>query len=105
MHSPVILQLVGVRFCTRVEESCKLDSLLCNIFKVADDVLRLPTRPSANPVHEDKERRTLYMLVTYPMHDTAAFCLRGGTDSGSRHTGSTQRGASLLGVHATGNST
>ena len=99
----VILQLVGVRFCTRVEEPCKLDSLLCNVFKVADDVLCLPIRPSVNPVHE-YEGRTLYMLVTYPMHDRAAFCLRGGTGSGSRRIGSTQRGASLLGVHATRNS-
>ena len=76
MHSPVILQLMGVRLCTRVEEPCKLDSLLRNIFKAADDILRLPITPSVKPVHEWKEGRTLYMLVTYPMHDRAAFCLR-----------------------------
>ena len=92
---------MGVRFWTRVEEASKLDSFLRNIFKVADDILRLPIEPLVNSVHEYKEGRTLYMLVTYPMHGRAAFCLRGGTGSGSRRIGSIRRGAWLLEVHAT----
>ena len=67
-----------------VEGPCKLDSLLRNVFKVADDILRLPTGPSVNSGQEYKEGRTLYILVTYPMHDRAAFCPRGGTGSSSR---------------------
>lgn len=33
---------MGVRFWARMEESCKLDGFLRNVFEVADDVLRLP---------------------------------------------------------------
>jgi len=33
---------MGVRFWARVEEPCKLDGFLCNVFEVADDILRPP---------------------------------------------------------------
>ena len=33
---------MGIRLWARMEESCKLDGFLSNVFEVADDVLRLP---------------------------------------------------------------
>ena len=41
-HSPIVFQLMGIRLWARMEEACKLDGFLRDIFEVADDVLRLP---------------------------------------------------------------
>ena len=83
-----------------MEEPCRLDGFLRNVFEIADDILRLPA--TIGRLHTQPPGGTdYYMLVTYSMHDCPAFFPLGEIGSDSRRIESTRRGASLLEAHAT----